>query len=56
MEPDRVRAFATLEETAAFLRSELGPGDLLLLKGRCDGCWELGARSVDSRRAAIVAP
>lgn len=84
MEPDRVRAFATLEETAGFLRSELGPGDLLLLKGRtsdhaarvfhallgpiacwktacrrgilCDGCWELGARIEDSRRAAIVAP
>ena len=31
---DRVHAFRTLEETAGYLRSELRPGDLLLLKGR----------------------
>jgi UDP-N-acetylmuramoyl-tripeptide--D-alanyl-D-alanine ligase len=34
MAPERVRDFRTLEETARFLRSELGLGDLLLLKGR----------------------
>jgi UDP-N-acetylmuramoyl-tripeptide--D-alanyl-D-alanine ligase len=84
MGPERVRAFRTLEETAGFLRSELGAGDLLLLKGRtsdhaarvfhallgpiqcwkatcrrgilCDGCWELGARHADGRRAVLVLP
>ncbi len=34
MAPERVYHFGTLEEAARFLRSELGPGDLLLLKGR----------------------
>ena len=32
--PDRAHNFPTLEESARFLRSELRPGDLLLLKGR----------------------
>jgi UDP-N-acetylmuramoyl-tripeptide--D-alanyl-D-alanine ligase len=34
MAPERVHDFRTLEETARFLRAELGLGDLLLLKGR----------------------
>ena len=34
MPAERVRDFPTLEEAAEFLRTELGPGDLLLLKGR----------------------
>ena len=34
MAPERVHDFHTLEETARFLRSELGRGDLMLLKGR----------------------
>lgn len=34
MAPERVHRFGALEEAALFLRSELGPGDLLLLKGR----------------------
>ena len=34
MAPERVHDFDSLEETARFLRSELGLGDLLLLKGR----------------------
>ena len=34
MPPDHARDFRTLEEAARFLRTELGPGDLLLLKGR----------------------
>ena len=34
MAPAQVRDFRTLEETAHFLKAELGEGDLLLLKGR----------------------
>lgn len=34
MAAERVHSFLDLEETARFLRAELGPGDLLLLKGR----------------------
>jgi UDP-N-acetylmuramoyl-tripeptide--D-alanyl-D-alanine ligase len=34
MAPERVHTFRTLEETVRFLRSDLGFGDLLLLKGR----------------------
>ncbi len=34
LEPERVRAYATIEEAAAFVREETRRGDLLLLKGR----------------------
>ena len=54
MKPECVRAFAGLEEAAAYLKSELRSGDLVLLKGRSTdhlsrlffaqfgaiGCWK----------------